>query len=114
MGEPVVNLNRRLILERAERIADGAGGYVEQWVRVGVLWAQIKSGKGARRSEDFLTVSRVPVEVIVRASEFGAASRPQPDQRFIEGGRVFLITSVAELGQRGQYLSCHAREEVSA
>ena len=34
----VVELNRKLVLEKPARQADGAGGYEQSWVPVGVLW----------------------------------------------------------------------------
>lgn len=109
-----VHLNRRLVLEAADRVSDGAGGYVESWQQLGVLWAEIRPGTGSERSEDFLTVSRVPMKVIVRAAPVGSPRRPLPDQRFREGGRIFRILSVTELDPQAHYLSCNAREEVSA
>jgi head-tail adaptor len=39
-----VVLNRRLVLEAASRLPDGAGGYAETWVVLGELWADIRSG----------------------------------------------------------------------
>lgn len=110
----VVHLNRKLVLEEAQRVSDGAGGYVETWVQLGTLWASIEAGTGSERSEDFLTVSRVPMKVIVRGAPMGSARRPKPDQRFIEGGRIFRILSVTELDPQGHYLTCQAREEVAS
>ncbi|WP_339690529.1 head-tail adaptor protein [Celeribacter baekdonensis] len=110
----VVHLNRKLVLEEANRISDGAGGYVETWAQVGTLWASIQSGTGSETSEDFLTVSRVPMKIIVRGAPVGSPRRPKPDQRFVEGGRMFRILSVTELDPQGHYLSCNAREEVAS
>lgn len=110
----VVHLNRKLVLEEALRISDGAGGYVETWTQLGTLWASIQAGTGTERSEDFLTVSRVPMKVIVRGAPVGSPRRPKPDQRFIEGGRVFRILSVTELDAQGHYLACQSREEVAS
>lgn len=108
----VVHLNRKLVLEEAERVSDGAGGYVETWVEVGALWASIKSGTGGEKSEDFLTVSQVSMKIIVRGAPTTSPRRPKPDQRFVEGGRIFRILSVTELDPQGHYLTCQSREEV--
>lgn len=110
----VVHLNRKLVLEEAERVSDGAGGYVETWVQLGALWASIKPGTGSETSEDFLTISRVPMKIIVRGAPVGSQRRPKPDQRFLEGGRVFRILAVTEMDAQGHYLICNAREEVAS
>lgn len=110
----VVHLNRKLVLEEAERVSDGAGGYVETWVQLGTLWAAIQPGTGTETSEDFLTVSRVPMKIIVRGAPVGSKRRPKPDQRFVEGGRVFRILAVTETDTQGHYLTCNAREEVTS
>lgn len=108
-----VHLNRKLVLEEAQRVSDGAGGYVESWTQLGTLWASIKSGTGSQRSEDFLTVSRVPMRIVVRAAPAGSPRRPAANQRFIEGGRIFSILSVTEMDEQAHYLVCQAREELA-
>lgn len=109
-----VHLNRKLVLEEATRTSDGAGGFTESWSALGSLWAAIEAGTGSERSEDFVTVSRVPLKITVRATPVGAPSRPKPEQRFVEGTRVFVILSVTEADAQGHYLICQAREEVSS
>jgi SPP1 family predicted phage head-tail adaptor len=109
----VVHLNRKLILEEAQRASDGAGGYVETWTQLGTLWASIVSGTGSERSEDFLTVSRVPMKIIVRGAPEGSSRRPSANQRFIEGGRIFRILAVTEMDAQAHYLVCQAREEIA-
>ena len=39
-------LNRKLVLEAPERVSDGAGGFSEAWVPLGVLWAEIAARTG--------------------------------------------------------------------
>ena len=107
-------LNRKLILEEAERIADGAGGYRLQWQVLGALWAEVTAGTGVERAGEFVTLASVPFRVVVRAAPVGAQSRPRPEQRFREGARVFRILAVAEADPEGHYLTCFAREEVVA
>ncbi|GAA3873029.1 head-tail adaptor protein [Celeribacter arenosi] len=108
------NLNRKLVLEEAQRVSDGAGGYVENWAVVGTLWAAIRSGAGSEKSEDFLTVSQVPMRIVVRGAPVGSPRRPKPDQRFVEGGRMFRILAVSEMDPQGHYLACQSREEVAS
>lgn len=106
-----VHLNRKLVLEQAVRLSDGAGGYSESWQSLGMLWGALKAGTGREAGADFLTLSTVPWQIVVRAAPVGAASRPRPDQRFREGGRIFRILSVAEHDSDARFLNCRCRQE---
>ncbi|WP_114283664.1 head-tail adaptor protein [Candidatus Halocynthiibacter alkanivorans] len=112
MKTKVVHLNRKLVLEQRQRVADGAGGFTELWQPLGMLWGAIHAGAGRARAEDTVSVSSVPYRITVRASEEGAVSRPQPDQRLREGGRIFSIYAVADHPENAHYLICHTRQEV--
>jgi head-tail adaptor len=107
-------LNRKLVLEEAQRVADGAGGFAIIWMPLGALWASVDPGTGRERAGEFATLSSVPYRITVRGTPQGAPSRPKPDQRFRDGARVFRITAVTEADERGQYLTCFAQEEVLA
>ena len=110
----VPKLNRRLILEEAQRMPDGAGGFQLNWVPLGALWARLDAGAGRERAGEFLTVSSVPYRITVRAAPYGAPSRPKPEQRLRDGERVFRINAVSEEDPTGHYLTCFAQEEVVA
>lgn len=112
MIQPV--LNRKLVLEEAQRLPDGAGGFTETWVALGTLWAEIVTGTGRERAAETITVSSIPFRITVRAAAPGAASRPKPEQRFVSGARIFRILAVTEHDDNPQYLVCFAQEEVSA
>ena len=109
-----MRLNRKLVLEEAERVPDGAGGFVEVWYALGVLWGHVKAGTGREEAAGFATLATVPYRITVRAAPVGAASRPKPDQRFRDGGRLFRIMAVTEDEGAGTYLVCFAREEEAA
>jgi len=109
-----VHLNRKLVLEDPVRVVDGAGGHTETWTVLGTLWASVKAGAGREYASQFVTLSKVTYRIIVRAAPDGTPERPKPDQRFVEGARVFRILAVSEHDSRGHYLMCHAREEVLA
>ena len=111
--KPVV-LNRRLVLEAPERVADGAGGYVDGWVQLGELWAEVTARTGREKQGEAVPVSNVGYRITVRGAPVGASNRPLPDQRFREGTRVFRILAVAERDPNGHYLTCFAEEEVAA
>ncbi|KEO56531.1 head-tail adaptor protein [Thioclava pacifica] len=107
-------LNRQLVLEAPDRVPDGAGGFIEVWSELGVLWAQMKPGTGVERAGEFVTLASVPWKITVRAALEGSPRRPRPEQRFREGTRVFRILAVAEADAGAHYLTCFAREEVVA
>ncbi|HDR27908.1 head-tail adaptor protein [Rhodovulum sp.] len=113
MKRPPV-LNRRLVLEAAQRLPDGAGGFSETWVELGVIWAEITPRTGGERAGQELTLTRVPYHVVVRAAPPGSARRPQPGERFREGTRIFHIRAVTEADRSGHYLLCFAEEEKPA
>lgn len=105
-------LNRRLVLEAPERVADGAGGFAEVWQARGVLWAEMRAGLGRAGAGEEAALGLAGWRITVRAAPAGAPARPVPGQRFREGGRVFDILAVSERDGDGQYLVCTAREEV--
>ena len=110
MSAPI--LNRKLVLEHAVQLPDGSGGFAESWVALGQVWAEVLAGTGREKAGEFITVSRVPYRITVRAAPFGAPSRPKPDQRFREGTRLFRINAVTEMDGRAHYLICLAHEEI--
>ncbi len=110
----MVRLNRRLVLEDAQTVPDGAGGFEETWIPLGALWAHVKAGTGREKAAELATLSTVPYRITVRAAPVGAPSRPKPEQRFRDGERVFRIQAVTEDEEAGTYLVCFAREEVAA
>jgi len=105
-------LNRELTLEAPERISDGAGGYQEGWVQLGVLWADVIARTGRETAQTGAPVSRVGFKIVVRGAPYGSLRRPEPQQRFREGARLFTIQAVAERDPQGRYLTCFAEEEV--
>lgn len=109
MREPV--LNRRLVLERAWRTADGAGGHGLAWQAAGILWAEVSSTTGRGVAAPAGALSRVTHRIRVRAAPAGAPSRPVAGQRLREGARIFRIIAVAEADTRGRFLTCLAEEE---
>ncbi|MBU0862779.1 MAG: head-tail adaptor protein [Alphaproteobacteria bacterium] len=106
-------LNRKLVLEAAQRTPDLAGGFATSWQPLGTLWAKIKAGNGAARGANALQLSRVPLKITVRGAQAGSDARPIAGQRFREGSRVYAILAVTEQDSRARYLVCHAAEEVA-
>lgn len=107
-------LSRRMTLEAAVRLPDGAGGFTLDWQGLGEVWAEVRPGSGRERAGEFVTLASVPYRITLRAAPVGAPARPRPDQRLREGARVFRILAVTEADPRGHYLTCFAHEEVVA
>lgn len=107
-------LTRRLVLESVTRNADGAGGFVESWMPLGELWAELRPRSGGERDREDVGVSRLDVKVTVRAAPVGSSQRPEAGQRLREGSRIFRILAVTEPDLAGRFLTCLAREEVAA
>ncbi|MEP2028940.1 MAG: phage head closure protein [Paracoccaceae bacterium] len=108
-----VRLSRRLVLESPQRSDDGAGGFVEAWAPMGELWADVSARSGRERVAATAPVSAMSYKIVVRAAPYGSPARPQPEQRFREGSRVFNIKAVAERDPEGRHLTCFADEEVA-
>ena len=113
MSAPVF-LNRKLVLEEAQLLDDGHGGFNRSWIALGTLWANVVAGSGRESETQTLTVSSVPYRITVRNAPEGSDRRPKPDQRFREGSRVYRIAAVSDADRSGHYLLCHVREEVLA
>lgn len=108
----VPRLCRRLRLQEAKRVSDGAGGFRETWDVLGTLWAEVVPGQGREVGGEDAAGAQVPYRITLRGAAIGAARRPKPGQRLCETGRVFHILAVTERDARGRYLTCFAREEV--
>lgn len=109
-----VQLNRKLTLEGVVEVADGAGGRSHTWSVLGILWAQVKPGRGQLQAGGEATLSVVPAEIVVRGAPIGSAARPKAEQRFREGARSWRILAVTELDAYGRYLRCDTVEETAA
>lgn len=107
-----VHLSRQLTLEATDRVADGAGGFVETWQALGVVWAEVSPRSGVERDGGEVSLSSVRSRIILRAAPVGVSSRPAPGMRFRDGSRVFVVLAVVEHDAGGRYLRCDVKEEV--
>ena len=110
----MMDLNRKLALEESQRVADGAGGFSESWVKLGDVWASVDARTALGGGTAGADLSRVRYRILLRAAPQGSTARPKPGQRFAEGARLFLIDAVSEFDRLGLYLECWAHEEVLA
>lgn len=107
-------LTRRMVLETHVRDDDGAGGFVDHWLELGTLWAEVRPGAGRESEGPGIPMGRVLYRIVVPAAQVGSLARPRPDQRLREGARVFQILAVSEHDARGAYLVCICEEEEPA
>lgn len=107
-------LTRRLVLEQHIGDDDGAGGQVERWEPLGMLWAEVRAGTGREREGPGVPMGRVAYRIVVPSSIPGSLSRPRADQRLRDGERIFRILAVSEHDRRGAYLTCFCEEEEPA
>lgn len=102
-----------LVLERAERMADGAGGVVTSWAALGTVWADVQIAGGREVVVGGRGVSTQEYRITVPAAPEGAPSRPTARDRFRHGARLFHILSVGEVDATGRLLRCRAVEETA-
>ena len=107
-------LNRQLLLEDPVRIPAGAGGFTITWQPLGTLWAEVSARTGRETQGEAVPLARVAYKIRLRAAPYDAAMRPKPEQRFVEGARIFRIEAVVEDDLTGRFLTCLAEEEVVA
>ena len=107
-----VQPTRALVLETRMRVADGAGGTIEDWAPLGTLWADMRPRTGGLSDGQEVSLSRTLWRIVVRGAPAGAPSRPVAGQRFREGTRIFGILTVTEEGPQAKWLICQAEEEV--
>ena len=104
-------LNRQLVLEAPDMLGDGAGGFVQGWVPLGMLWADVMPRSGRETAQSGAPITRMGFRITVRAAPVGSDQRPAAQQRFREGTRIFTIDAVAEADPEGRYLTCFVQEE---
>ncbi len=105
-----VRLTRRLLLEERVNVPDGKGGFSVSWQVLGSHWASVDARSGREAVVGARDVSKVRHRIVVRAAPEGSGRRPQPDQRFREGARVYAILAVSEFDAGGRWLECWAEE----
>jgi len=101
----VSDLRRRLVLEEAQRVSDGAGGFTETWAEVATVWAALQSSGGGEAVESGRLAGRVSHTVTLRYRD-GVT----PAMRFRLGTRVFHILAAIDADERRHWLRCLCEE----
>lgn len=103
-------LTRRLTLEMRVRAPDGGGGVGETWETRGVIWAAMERASARERFIGSRPAATVTHRALIRYAPFGAPERPEANERFREGERVFAIRGVSEADDRRERLLCWLEE----
>jgi SPP1 family predicted phage head-tail adaptor len=98
-------MNRRLVLEYAQRKPDGAGGFSTTWFALADLWAHIETPSGTETFEAGGVKGRLMHTVITRAR-----TEIVPSRRFREGSSIFDIQAVQSFGDSRDYLICRCEQ----
>lgn len=101
----VSDLRHRVVLEEAQRVSDGAGGFTETWVAVATVFAALRPVGGSEAVEAGRLAGRVSHEVTLRYR-----AGVTPAMRFRQGARVFHILAAIDEGERKHWLRCLCEE----
>lgn len=113
MTSQSIVLNRKLVLEDPQRMADGAGGFTQSWTALGEVWAQMHALNGRTADQEGGSLSLQRYRITLRATPQGSASRPRAGQRFRQENRFLRIEAVHEADPAGRYLRCLCIEEIA-
>ena len=106
----VPQLTRKLTLEAPVQSPDGMGGFDVTWSPLGTVWASVDVRSGREKGAGGRTIASLAYIFTVRAAPVGAASRPEPEQRFRENNRIYTILAVTEDETNPNYLTCWTEE----
>lgn len=95
-----------LALEQCFRQDDGMGGFVEEWLEIGLVLARVEP----LSDRSFFAADQRQEEVSHRI-----VTRWRPDlasgMRLVKGARVFEILTVYDPDESGRYLACRVKEQ---
>lgn len=98
-------LRHRLTIEAPQRVADGAGGFVETWQAVADVWASIRPRGGGENLAGDRPSGHVTHEIWVRRRDIVT-----PRVRFRQGTRIFEIRAVLDVDERRRRFRCLCKE----
>lgn len=99
------DLRQRIVIERPDRVGDGGGGAIENWVELSTVWARLRPLTGSERTEFDAIAGSITHEAVMRyRGDLG------PDLRMRIGARLFDIKAVFDIGERRRFLRCLLEE----
>jgi SPP1 family predicted phage head-tail adaptor len=102
------SLDRRLVIEREELAADGAGGFSASWVELATVWGRLEPLGGRERLHGLQLESAVSHRVTLRRRDDVTAA-----MRLSCEGRVFNIRAVLRGGARQPLMALLCEEGVA-
>jgi SPP1 family predicted phage head-tail adaptor len=99
-------LRTEMVLQIAQEVADGCGGFTVTWTNVATVWASIEAT--TLRAERFAgrQIDEVSHRVVLRYRD-----DVSPGQRLARGNTNYKIQLVSDLDGTARYLSCLVLEE---
>jgi SPP1 family predicted phage head-tail adaptor len=104
-----VRLNKRITIQQAAEVADGAGGYVRSWTSVATVWAEMiveRSGGEQVFAEQVQAAARFRFTIRYRSGVTAA-------MRVLYGTRVFNIRQIINPEEANVLLVIEAEEGVA-
>lgn len=91
------SLDRRITLRR-KTVTNTGLGMTEAWADLGTVWASRKDVSDGEKAAAGKLQSTVAARFIIRSSDLARGLTPK--DALVEGGRLFEITGIKELGRR--------------
>ena len=106
MSIAIAELRRRLTIEAASDVPDGAGGVVRTWAPIDAIFARIEPRRRRESNDDGRMVGLVTHCVTIRR-------RDDIDGRvrFVGDGKTYRIVAVEDADPQRRFLDCWCEEE---
>ena len=104
---------RPVTLRGSTDTSDGAGGTVQAWSDIGVIWVREHRSRGLLSNSTGVGGFRSQKVFETRATGPGSPSRPKAGQRLADGARVYSVVHVDHGGPSANMLQVTVVEEVA-
>jgi SPP1 family predicted phage head-tail adaptor len=104
-------LDRRIVIQRATTSANAFNEAVPTWAPIATVWAHKRDVSDKERQQAAETAAEITTRFRVRWSR--RIANVNPKDRLLEGGRVYDIWGIKEIGRReGFEISATARADL--
>ncbi len=98
-------LRSRLVVESPQRISDGAGGAVTNWLEIATVWANVTPTSASEQRSAEQRAEKTTHKITLRYRNDIDAT-----MRFSGDGRTFKIEATINEAERDQWLVCFCVE----
>lgn len=102
----VGELRRRLVIEAADDVADGAGGRVRTWVPLATVFGAVRPVRRREAAADGRLVGLVSHAITIRRRDGVTGG-----VRFVAGGVTYRVVAVEDADPGRRFLTCLCEEE---